>query len=116
MVPTLNIDKFTAGLYRATVEEGGQPLTDEMMFPRIADAIAHFGTDIPDNLAAFVEVRYAGLCIGTISTARMTTEAELIASELAGLSFAVRQAEEEMKFAQVSSTVDRPVSEPPALG
>ena len=46
----------------------------------------------------------------------MKTEAELIAFELVGLSFVVRQAEEEMKFAQVSSTVDRPVSEPPALG
>lgn len=37
------------------------------------------------------------------ASARMKTEAELIASELIGPSFAVRQAEEEMKFAQISS-------------
>lgn len=100
MVPTLHIDKFQSGLYTATLEEGGQPMFEESMFSSVADAILHFGKDAPDDLIQFIDIRYSGYGIGTVSTTRMKAESEVLAKDLMSLYSAILRSEESMELAR----------------
>jgi len=106
MVPKLNIDKLQPGKYLCSLTNGGQAITTEVVCTSIAEAIAHFGGDVPEDWAMFVEIRYSGFCLGTISTARMVSESHQIASELVSLCAEVYRAEDTMSFEKKSVTVD----------
>lgn len=103
MVPTLHIDKFQSGMYTATLEDDGQPMFKEEMFSSVADAILHFGADAPDDLIQFIDIRYAGYSIGTISTDRMKFESGVLAKDLMSLYGAVMSAEEKMQLQRQST-------------
>ncbi len=98
MVPTLHIEKFESGMYMATLEEGGGPMFEGEMFSSVADAIRDFGEKAPDDLVRFMDVKYSGCSIGTVSTLRMKSESEVLAKDLMSLYGAVISAEEQMQY------------------
>lgn len=102
MVPTLHIEKFESGMYMATLEEGGEPMFKEEMFSNVADAIRNFGEEAPDDMIRFMEVKYSGCSIGTVSTLRMKSEPEVLAKNLMSLYGAVISAEQIMVLARRS--------------
>lgn len=105
MVPTLHIEKFESGVYTAILEEGGGPMFKEEMFSSVADAIRNFGEEAPDDLIRFMNIKYSGCSIGTVSTLRMKSEPEVLAKNLMSLYAAVISAEEQMQYQRQSSKV-----------
>lgn len=104
MIPTMEIVKIQSGVYEVTLEAGGQPITATEVHESISSAILSVGTNVPDDWTKFVEIRYSGISIGTVSTARMVTQWEELATELVGLYATVAKAEEEMAFAESQKT------------
>lgn len=85
MIPILNISKLQSSLYEARVESGGQLLTEPVIYSTIAEAIAGVGHDVPENFGHFMEIYYSVVSVGTISTAKMQSESNLIADKLVAL-------------------------------
>ncbi|MFS2035733.1 hypothetical protein ACEN8I_17055 [Polaromonas sp. CT11-55] len=98
MVPTLHIEKFESGMYVATLEDAGEPMFEEKMFSNVAEVIRYFGEDAPNDLIQFMDIKYSGYGIGTISTVRMKSEPEVLAKDLMSLYSAVINAEEKMQY------------------
>jgi hypothetical protein len=85
LIPELNIVKLTTGIYEAHVRVDSVAITDPSIHNSIAEAIAEIGSDIPENIATYLVIYFAGVTIGTTSVDRMQKESELIADELVKL-------------------------------
>ena len=94
LIPLMHISRVKTSLYEVHVEIAGQPLWESDMYQSISDAVAGTGSDIPENLARFAEISYEGVSIGTVSTARMQTEPEIITKELLNRYSTVRYGED----------------------
>jgi hypothetical protein len=94
LIPKIHIAKIETNLYEVHVEIAGQALWESEMYQSISDAIACTSSAIPANLGIHVEISYKGVSIGTISTARMQSEPEIITQELLSRYSAVKYDED----------------------
>jgi hypothetical protein len=97
VVPTLHIDKEEPGLYTARVCDGNAEISEPTTHHAIADALKFAGSDVPEELAHFIEVWYIDVSIGMHTLVKLRTESEAMASELVALAAAVWQSEEKLQ-------------------
>ena len=95
MIPELHISKVTSSVYEARLLDGSEEIFESTMHESISDAIKDVADDFPDELAAFLDVRYVDVSIGTQSLAKMRTESHVLASRLVELASAVWRSEEQ---------------------
>jgi hypothetical protein len=85
LIPELNIVKLTTGIYEAHIQVDSVAIAEPSIHNSIAEAIAEIGNDIPENIATYLVIYFAGVTIGTTSIDRMKKEPERIAEELVNL-------------------------------
>ncbi|MDM0041536.1 hypothetical protein QTH89_05170 [Variovorax sp. J22G21] len=95
MTPELHISKVHRGLYEARLLDGHEELFESTLHESIADAIKETGSTFPNEISAFLEVRYVDVSIGTQSLAKMRGESGALADRLVELAAAVWHSEEE---------------------
>lgn len=89
MIPELNIVKLVTGVYEAYVQINKIDLVKPSIHSSISEAVAEIGNNIPENIATFMVIYFAGVTSGTTSVYRMKNEPEEIAAELVALAKAV---------------------------
>ena len=73
------------GIYEAHVRADSVAIAEPSIHNSIAEAIAEIGNDVPENIATYLVIYFAGETIGTTSVDRMKKEPERIAGELVKL-------------------------------
>lgn len=73
--------KINTGIYEAHVRADSVAIAE----PSIHNSIAEVGNDIPQNIATYLVIYFAGVTVGTTSVNRMKKESALIADELVKL-------------------------------
>ena len=77
-IAELNIVKLESCSYEAYCEGA----SDNLVHSSISDVLLHFGTDIPEEFATFVNVEYAGVRLATMPILALANDSERLASEL----------------------------------
>jgi hypothetical protein len=89
VIPELNIFKLATGIYEAHVRADNVAIVDPSIHNSVEDAIAQIGNDIPESIATYLMIYFAGVTVGTTSVERMKKEPQQIANELVELAKAV---------------------------
>lgn len=100
MILELDIEQLAPGVYEVHCECQTPPTSHHSS---LSAALKEYGTAIPDDFCRFVEVRYAGVTLGTTAVSRLAHEPEAMARQLLALAGAYHDACEDMASARRAS-------------